>query len=253
MIRVVLDTNIFISALLQPQGLPAQTFLMALAGATAQLCVSQLSKLNVTTEAFLSLVFDAQRDERQKTEGATHKPPGLLRRFLRRKWLCYFLIGAASLSVGCVLFLNKAFPYAWHLVRGDSANFHQWKVPVPKEWWAYTRQGTLIISNMQKSADLDSHVVVSDLPDKGSYDEEKFKRSLIENYTSRKEYRLGEERKTRLGAHEGYCLFFPSVSNAERLLVACEIPDDKLSVNFDGNLAYISNFNLILQRIALRD
>jgi putative PIN family toxin of toxin-antitoxin system len=40
MIRVVLDTNILVSALLQPQGLPARTFLVTLAGATAQLCVS---------------------------------------------------------------------------------------------------------------------------------------------------------------------------------------------------------------------
>jgi hypothetical protein len=40
MIRVVLDTNILISALLQPQGLPARTFVMVLAGTTAQLCVS---------------------------------------------------------------------------------------------------------------------------------------------------------------------------------------------------------------------
>jgi putative PIN family toxin of toxin-antitoxin system len=40
MIRVVLDTNILISALLQPQGVPARTFLISLAGITAQLCVS---------------------------------------------------------------------------------------------------------------------------------------------------------------------------------------------------------------------
>jgi len=40
MIRVVLDTNIFISALLQPQGLPARVLLLALDGVTAQLCVS---------------------------------------------------------------------------------------------------------------------------------------------------------------------------------------------------------------------
>src|ERR1700727_1220694 len=40
MIRVVLDTNILVSALLQPQGLPARTFLMTLAGTRAQLCVS---------------------------------------------------------------------------------------------------------------------------------------------------------------------------------------------------------------------
>ena len=40
MIRVVLDTNILVSALLQPHGFPARTFLIALAGTTAQLCVS---------------------------------------------------------------------------------------------------------------------------------------------------------------------------------------------------------------------
>jgi putative PIN family toxin of toxin-antitoxin system len=40
MIRVVLDTNILISALLQPKSLPARTFLTALAGTKAQLCVS---------------------------------------------------------------------------------------------------------------------------------------------------------------------------------------------------------------------
>jgi putative PIN family toxin of toxin-antitoxin system len=39
MIRVVLDTNIFISALLQPQSLPARTFLMVVAATTAQICV----------------------------------------------------------------------------------------------------------------------------------------------------------------------------------------------------------------------
>jgi putative PIN family toxin of toxin-antitoxin system len=40
MIRVVLDTNILISALLQPEGMPARTLVIALAGTTAQLCVS---------------------------------------------------------------------------------------------------------------------------------------------------------------------------------------------------------------------
>ena len=40
MIRVVLDTNILICALWQPQGLPVRTFLMTVAGLTAQLCVN---------------------------------------------------------------------------------------------------------------------------------------------------------------------------------------------------------------------
>jgi len=40
MIRVVVDTNILISALLQPRGFPAQVLLVALEGTTAQLCMS---------------------------------------------------------------------------------------------------------------------------------------------------------------------------------------------------------------------
>jgi uncharacterized protein len=40
MIRVVLDTNILVSALLQPQGLPARILLMTLAEPATHLCVS---------------------------------------------------------------------------------------------------------------------------------------------------------------------------------------------------------------------
>ena len=40
MIRIVLDTNILISALLSPQGPPAQVFLMILLEEDTQLCVS---------------------------------------------------------------------------------------------------------------------------------------------------------------------------------------------------------------------
>lgn len=41
MVRVVLDTNILISALLSPHGLPAEILLMTLEGADVQLCVSE--------------------------------------------------------------------------------------------------------------------------------------------------------------------------------------------------------------------
>ena len=40
MIRVVLDTNILISAVLSPQGPPAQVFLMAILDPQTQLCLS---------------------------------------------------------------------------------------------------------------------------------------------------------------------------------------------------------------------
>jgi putative PIN family toxin of toxin-antitoxin system len=40
MIRTVLDTNVLVSALLQPQGLPARVFLMMVTGTDIQLFVS---------------------------------------------------------------------------------------------------------------------------------------------------------------------------------------------------------------------
>lgn len=40
MIRVVIDTNIFISALLQPNGHPAQILVLALASENVRLCIS---------------------------------------------------------------------------------------------------------------------------------------------------------------------------------------------------------------------
>jgi putative PIN family toxin of toxin-antitoxin system len=40
MIRVVLDTNVVVSALLQPQSAPSRAFLMTIAGTMVQLCVS---------------------------------------------------------------------------------------------------------------------------------------------------------------------------------------------------------------------
>jgi len=40
MIRIVRDRNIFISSLLQPQGLPAEMLRLALVGERVRLCVS---------------------------------------------------------------------------------------------------------------------------------------------------------------------------------------------------------------------
>ena len=48
MIRVVLDTNIIVSALLQPLGPPAQIFLLAIGG-SIQLCMSGMSMPNTRT------------------------------------------------------------------------------------------------------------------------------------------------------------------------------------------------------------
>jgi predicted nucleic acid-binding protein len=52
MIRVVLDTNVIVSALLQPLGPPAQVFILALGG-VLQLCLS--ANLNTNTRKFFAV------------------------------------------------------------------------------------------------------------------------------------------------------------------------------------------------------
>ncbi|HMD95932.1 MAG TPA: putative toxin-antitoxin system toxin component, PIN family [Terriglobia bacterium] len=64
MIRVVLDTNTIVSALLQPLGPPAQIFLLAIGG-SIQMCVS--GSIYAEYEEVIS-ALDHRREERLLTE-----------------------------------------------------------------------------------------------------------------------------------------------------------------------------------------
>jgi putative PIN family toxin of toxin-antitoxin system len=68
MIRVVLDTNVFVSALLQPAGPPAQVFLLALSG-SLQLCMSGPIYAEYE-EVIRRPRFDRSQEEVEKALGA---------------------------------------------------------------------------------------------------------------------------------------------------------------------------------------
>jgi hypothetical protein len=172
---------------------------------------------------------------------------------LRRKWLRYLLLGAALLTVVVVCFLPEVISTGWHLVHGNSARFHNWEVPVPKGWWAFTAQGSLIVQEIHKSVDRDSEVIVQDLrlPAGITYNYEKHKTSSVE-YMSKEGYRLVEDRKTRLAGEECFCLSFSQINNTERRRITCEVPNHRLFLSFVGDPGDATVFYSIIEHITQR-
>ena len=56
MIRVVLDTNVLISALLQPEGLPAQVLLLTISGSSARLRAVRVVRWRIPVRAVVRAV-----------------------------------------------------------------------------------------------------------------------------------------------------------------------------------------------------
>lgn len=62
MIRIVLDTNVFVSALLQPDGLPAEVLVWALSAERVQLCISA-EILRSTRKSYAAHVLNEVREK----------------------------------------------------------------------------------------------------------------------------------------------------------------------------------------------
>ena len=41
----------------------------------------------------------------------------------------------------------------WHLRFGNFTKFHEWRIPVPKGWWAFTKEDQLIVQKMRRFYD----------------------------------------------------------------------------------------------------
>jgi hypothetical protein len=164
---------------------------------------------------------------------------------------------AVFLTLLACVFLPEVVSLAWHLIHGSSARFHQWEVPVPWGWRAFTGEDTLIVQRMHRSyfrPGAFSEVIVGYLPlsVRGSYDYDKQKRSLVE-HKGRDGYQLIGEHRVRVDAQEGYCFSFAALSNAQRLWITCAIPNHHLSVGFIGDQGYSYVLDSIIQHITRSD
>jgi hypothetical protein len=182
-----------------------------------------------------------------------HPPPSFLSRVLSKKWLRYLLLGAAFIVVIGLCFLPEVISISWHLVHGKSAQFHQWEVPVPKGWWAFTREGSLVVQKMNDSADRDSEMTVNDLglPIGATYDSEKQRSALVEQM-SKVGYVQVEEQLTRLAGEGCFCLSFSAARDPHRIRITCDVPNHRLFVYFAGNRTYAPIFYSIIHGVTKR-
>jgi hypothetical protein len=207
--------------------------------------------MNLEAEGSLTTEIRSENDAIQKKEAVERKHTlPYTQLVLRKKWLCYFLVVVAFLTVGGVFFLGSVVSTAWHLVHGNSARFHQWDVPVPPRWWAFMGNGMLIVQHMRNSADSHSEIIFGDLPLSvgGTYDYEKQKKSLVQ-YMSKKGYQFLNESKVRLANEDSYCISFSDPHSTKRIHVTCDVPNYRLLISFAGGGGDAPVFYAVIQNV----
>jgi uncharacterized protein len=137
MIRVVLDTNILVSALLQPQGLPARVFLLTLEGAAARLCVSG--------DIYAEYEEVIRRPRFNRTEAIIEQTLGAIRQ--RGFWVkCSEKVRACSDPDDDIFLECAQAARAHYLVTGNLKDFPmKWadtQIVMPRQFLADVREGS---------------------------------------------------------------------------------------------------------------
>lgn len=176
----------------------------------------------------------------------------------RRSVLCL----AIPIAVLGLLFsaLELAGP-AWHLVYGDSIQYHGWRIPVPymfcvthsssvPELWKWPIG---ITKWHGPSANINFPVLHAEPPASLSPERyERWAKDAAEVTATRQQYWVTAERKVPVDGTLAYC--FESVSAEDRATreITCPIRGSHLAVFFVGSLEYFSDFYSMLKGMSRR-
>jgi hypothetical protein len=167
-----------------------------------------------------------------------------------KAWIAYSLVSLAFLTFCGLFFMPELVSNVWHLFHGSSAKFHGWVVPVPRGWWAFERDGTLVIQKMQREAGDDSVVVLAPMvfdQNKG-FEYEKWKGAIAQTKIG-EGYQFLTEYKITLDNQEGFCLSFAKIKNNTRLSITCIVPGRHVFLEFYGDKAWSSSFDTIIEHV----
>jgi hypothetical protein len=168
-----------------------------------------------------------------------------------RYLILYVLLALLLLTTGGLIFFPEVVATGWHVVHGNSVKFHESVVPVPRGWWSFTHDDTLIIQKIQKKTDEDPMVIVGpfELAQGAVLDYDKLKTTVIDNKV-KAGYQFVSESKITLGTHESLCLSFVANDSRHRLSIVCVVPDLHLTVMFTGNQTFQPDFDSIIRHMA---
>jgi hypothetical protein len=169
------------------------------------------------------------------------------------------VVARAIIIVGflALVFLPEVVSVSWHLFHGNFARFHEWEVPVPLGWRAFTGEDTLVVQRLHRfyfRRGAFSEVVVAPLilPPNHTFEYENWKNAIIQTQL-KYGYQFTNERTIHLEGHEGYCFVFRVNQNAQRLWITCDVPELHLSVGFIGDQTHASALDSTIQRIRRAD
>jgi len=149
--------------------------------------------------------------------------------------------------------LPEVVSLGWHLTHGNFASFHEWGVPVPWGWTAFTTEDTLVVQRMHRfgfrsGAFSQVMVVPQGFPPNYKFEPEQWQKITIENQLKHG-FRFVSSSRIRLDGKDGFCFAFAALQDAQRRRITCDFPDLNLSVGFIGDQSYASTLDSIIKHI----
>lgn len=180
---------------------------------------------------------------------------GLLRsaRATRRfSWATWVAVPTLACALVGTLFFPELVSLWWHARHGNSAELHEWTIPVPWGWYAVFHDDQLIIQRMTpvySRLDPTTIVVLTlDLRASESVSVESFKNAVV-RVMSKHGYIFKGERQIQLGNYPGSCLQFSSTAEVAKIRVSCWSKKGQVSTDLFGYSNDIQTLYSILDKV----
>ncbi len=158
-----------------------------------------------------------------------------------------FLAILAVLLLAALL-LPQLVSAGWHLAHGRTVNYRTWKVEVPFGWYAISRGEGMSLERMSQFP-WQQNPVATFLPmhfaktyafryDLFAQEQEGTLRAMG--------YLFAEQRDVRVAGKDGRCWIFDHRKNHDQLWIACVVPKDLTSADYEGSRAYADDFFSLL-------
>ena len=160
---------------------------------------------------------------------------------------------AASMLV-CAIVVACFFPQLvgtyWHLRHGNSIEFHEWTIPVPRGWWPQTDGSQLVIQKMTWNYDRNDSTVIEVLTMNYSQPVhiDALKKAVL-NQMSRDGYAFRGDRDVDIGSSPGYCAKFVNDTRHRNIHIACWSLKNHLSLDLLGYARDVQTFYSVIDQI----
>ena len=157
-----------------------------------------------------------------------------------------------ALLLSVAVFLPELVGLGWHVIYGQEASFHEWRIPVPNGWFATSQGDSLTLERMLHIPLREPSPTVVFLRMHTGKDllfRPDIWTSVQTELQNRRGYRLVDMRKVAMNGAPGYCWEFEKRQDTSRWWITCLVPSQRLSADFSGQHVFAGAFYRILPQI----